>query len=352
MAEKIAAITRLTDDVCHPIFASPPMNQSDPLPEQSPLNRSVTSEGKTVYIDIYGNGEGGWILEVVDERGNSTVWEDSFATDQDALNEALRTIDEEGIDALIGAPGEAQDMPGLDEALTDLELDELDEFLAGEGIEETSMDVSTLEGFLTAIAIGPGIVPPSAWLPWVWDLEEGEANPPFEDEAQAGRIISLVLRYHNAVLHCFSSEPASFEPVFWRAAHWGAAEWSEGFLLGAQFHEEAWRLLAMAQPSWFAPFLRLGTDEGRDITRSDNDADTWMNEIGISLVKINAYWNDERQKQPTGPVPDGRGFGESCAVVPVVREGAKIGRNEPCPCGSGKKFKRCCGESGTSSSLH
>lgn len=27
----------------------------------------------------------------------------------------------------------------------------------------------------------------------------------------------------------------------------------------------------------------------------------------------------------------------------VVREGAKIGRNEPCPCGSGKKYKKCCG---------
>lgn len=28
---------------------------------------------------------------------------------------------------------------------------------------------------------------------------------------------------------------------------------------------------------------------------------------------------------------------------PVVRSGPKVGRNEPCPCGSGKKYKRCCG---------
>ena len=27
----------------------------------------------------------------------------------------------------------------------------------------------------------------------------------------------------------------------------------------------------------------------------------------------------------------------------VVREGAKIGRNDSCPCGSGKKYKKCCG---------
>ena len=38
-----------------------------------------------------------------------------------------------------------------------------------------------------------------------------------------------------------------------------------------------------------------------------------------------------------------------CAVfavnpnVPVVRKEVKVGRNDPCPCGSGKKYKKCCG---------
>ncbi len=35
--------------------------------------------------------------------------------------------------------------------------------------------------------------------------------------------------------------------------------------------------------------------------------------------------------------------GDMAKNKPVVREAAKVGRNEPCPCGSGKKFKRCCG---------
>lgn len=38
---------------------------------------------------------------------------------------------------------------------------------------------------------------------------------------------------------------------------------------------------------------------------------------------------------------DGRRPGER--IGPVVRAAPKVGRNEPCPCGSGKKFKRCCG---------
>jgi len=30
-------------------------------------------------------------------------------------------------------------------------------------------------------------------------------------------------------------------------------------------------------------------------------------------------------------------------TLPIQREAPKVGRNEPCPCGSGKKFKNCCG---------
>lgn len=35
--------------------------------------------------------------------------------------------------------------------------------------------------------------------------------------------------------------------------------------------------------------------------------------------------------------------GELVGETPIVREEPKVGRNDPCPCGSGKKFKKCCG---------
>jgi hypothetical protein len=68
----------------------------------SPLCQSVTRDGKMVQIDIYEDGAGGWILEVVDEYNNSTVWDDPFKTDQDALDEAFNAIETEGIESLIG----------------------------------------------------------------------------------------------------------------------------------------------------------------------------------------------------------------------------------------------------------
>jgi len=35
--------------------------------------------------------------------------------------------------------------------------------------------------------------------------------------------------------------------------------------------------------------------------------------------------------------------GELIGEKPIVREEPKVGRNDPCPCGSGKKYKKCCG---------
>jgi preprotein translocase subunit SecA len=40
------------------------------------------------------------------------------------------------------------------------------------------------------------------------------------------------------------------------------------------------------------------------------------------------------------------GAGDRQPVQQVVRSGVKVGRNDPCPCGSGKKYKRCCGANG------
>jgi uncharacterized protein len=214
------------------------------------------------------------------------------------------------------------------------------------------MDVSTLEGFLTAIAIGPRTVLPSEWLPWVWDRGDGEAEAAFENLKHANRVMSLVMRHYNAVVRTFMDDPASFEPIFWSGTQWGAAKWCEGFLLGFQFNDEAWSLLAVGQPTWFAPFLRLGTDDGIDITRSTGDAEKWMYEIERSLVKMQAYWKATLGSQPTGLVSDDFHFGGQRGVALVVRGSPKIGRNNVCPCGSGKKYKKCCGANDAPTTLH
>jgi preprotein translocase subunit SecA len=46
---------------------------------------------------------------------------------------------------------------------------------------------------------------------------------------------------------------------------------------------------------------------------------------------------------PPGAEGDGSQAGAVAAAAPMVRSGPKIGRNDPCPCGSGKKYKHCHG---------
>jgi hypothetical protein len=64
--------------------------------------QSVTSNGRTVKVEIYSSGKNDWILEVVDEDNNSTVWDDLFGTDDEAFQEFEHTLKEEGIESMIG----------------------------------------------------------------------------------------------------------------------------------------------------------------------------------------------------------------------------------------------------------
>lgn len=58
----------------------------------SSLSRTVACAGKTVQIDIYQDSMRGWLLEIIDEYDNSTIWDNPFETEEIALREALRFL--------------------------------------------------------------------------------------------------------------------------------------------------------------------------------------------------------------------------------------------------------------------
>ncbi|MDP3796270.1 MAG: hypothetical protein Q8R06_03860 [Polaromonas sp.] len=65
---------------------------------ESALSQNVTRNGVSVRVEIYGDSDGRWILEVVDAEKASHVWDEPFETDQQALAEALRALDEETLE--------------------------------------------------------------------------------------------------------------------------------------------------------------------------------------------------------------------------------------------------------------
>ncbi len=71
---------------------------TDPNIVSSGLSRRVVVDGHTLQVDIYRlEIDHSWSLEIVDEDGTSTVWEDLFPSDQAALDEALKAIEKEGL---------------------------------------------------------------------------------------------------------------------------------------------------------------------------------------------------------------------------------------------------------------
>src|SRR5262245_56678963 len=76
-----------------------------------------------------------------------------------------------------------------------------------------------------------------------------------------------------------------------------------------------------------------------DITPDEEDR--FMEEaaefIPACVTAIAAYWWGKGPKQISMPLPSG-------SSIEPARTPTKVGRNDPCPCGSGKKFKKCCGK--------
>jgi hypothetical protein len=76
--------------------------EKDPNVIHSPLSREITQDGITVKVEIYGlDDREGWALELVDQEWNSTVWDETFATDQAAWDYIQAEIERIGLKRIL-----------------------------------------------------------------------------------------------------------------------------------------------------------------------------------------------------------------------------------------------------------
>jgi len=81
----------------------------DPEIVMSQLCREIIQDGIGIQVDIYrGEDDSGWILEVIDEENTSTVWDDPFNTDREALDAVMEVIEQDGIRSFF--EGESEEM--------------------------------------------------------------------------------------------------------------------------------------------------------------------------------------------------------------------------------------------------
>lgn len=227
------------------------------------------------------------------------------------------------------------------------EFGELDDLLLSDDLPEACMDVVTLEGFLTAIAVGPVTVTPEHWLPRVFDSDAEDPMPELPSVKVFKRVVNLIMRMYNSVIMIFEIAPEEFSPTFYTHEAEGKTytivdEWCSGFLQGIALAGDAWQPLLDERPGILRPFQLFATPEGwAELDAAADEASMhaeWSSQIEPTVRAIHAYWLPYREGSVT-----------SVASPRPTRIAGKpkVGRNAPCPCGSGKKYKYCCGSSGT-----
>lgn len=224
--------------------------------------------------------------------------------------------------------------------LSDDEFDALEEFLTSEEVPADCMNLEMLDGYLAAVVISPEPLEPAAWLPAVWSAHEDEAS--FASGSGMQRAIRLVLGYYNELVTTVGA-PEGWEPFCYAGSSADdlsvGDEWVEGFMQGLELWPQDWagrvphhdaEAVSEALEAAIRPWESAG-DEVADSVRLQ-----WLADARDAIAEIRARWLDLDLPQPMPCAVDAPSVGRSAA-----------GRNDPCPCGSGKKFKKCCGAGDT-----
>jgi uncharacterized protein len=215
-------------------------------------------------------------------------------------------------------------------------IKQLDEELLALG--EEAMLLEELDGFIAGLLTCPELIMPGDWLPLVWHQDRADQSA-FEDLDHANRVLGLVMEHYNNVARTLMERPDRYSPLFSVDTRNGDILWElwiEGFENAVALRPAAWKMLLEADVDTAAAMsgmLRLA-----GIARGEKEVDDRDTILAAAPDKI-ADWVvilNEWRLANTQPVQD---------IDPriVTSSRKKVGRNEPCPCGSGKKYKKCCG---------
>lgn len=202
-----------------------------------------------------------------------------------------------------------------------------------EPLAETSdtMRLDEVQGFFTAVVSGPDHLTTEDWLP---DVLGQEAT--FENEADKAEVVSLLEQLYTLTRQSLEAgnvpdlilydEEDGDEPDYW--------PWCNAYLYALDVVETDWFEAANDEgfEDLLYPIMALGgifdEDDGEPlVTFEDSELETFKDDLPDAIITIFNYWRAKEKAPKT-----------------VRHEEAKPGRNDPCPCGSGKKYKQCHGK--------
>jgi len=186
-----------------------------------------------------------------------------------------------------------------------------------------SVSLPHARGVFAAVACEATLQDPTDWLPLVLGTE-------VQDEATLQQIFSLLIRDRHAIAECFNlGQPYAPHPE----DHVAVLQFCKGFMRVTQA-SAAWKqdtdAMALALPmAVLAGYLPLES----------------LRKLQPSMTVDEVAWAAEHRRR----LPEAqREIFEHFAPLRTKQQQAaatpKVGRNDPCPCNSGKKYKKCCGQ--------
>lgn len=199
------------------------------------------------------------------------------------------------------------------------------------------MEPAAIHGMLCAISVVPGMVPPSVWLKAIYNMKGG--SPEFSGQEQMDFIVDGLLGLSEDITRAigrgemavYASGPSDPDD---ETIH----RWAGGFLFGfnavalPEDEEIRTRYYALLSPFilWANPeMFAKAIEENREQGHSDGPQD--INELKRKIL---------------GTIPKAMSHLQvlSGHIIRHRHDHNQQNRNEPCACGSGKKYKNCCGK--------
>lgn len=219
------------------------------------------------------------------------------------------------------------------------DLARLEALLHAPPLAKQALSADALQGMFVAMAMGPDDDVADDWVTAA--LGETVAG----DGAGAGahaapavhatpELLGLMERFRLATAHGLADGSLELLLYTLRAGRSDYVTWCQGFLLGVDLSPIDW--YAAADPDDVDELLfpiRVLGDALDDGERAAYTPAAWRKLVldsqarfDASLERLRDYWAIVRQPPAT-----------------VRHAQPKVGRNDPCPCGSGRKYKQCCG---------
>ena len=204
------------------------------------------------------------------------------------------------------------------------------ELLDAKSEAHNTMRCDEVQGFMLALLSGPDALNPTNWLP---EILGEESLFDAKERTEIERLVMAMaadmrMKLNEKILpDLWFYEDEAGNPDFYT--------WCNAYLYALDIVPTDW-FEAVEQEEFedlFYPIMALGgiydDEENGEVILHLNEKELTQLESDLPHVLLDIYW-----------------YWQAIINKPqtVRREGEKVGRNDPCPCGSGKKYKACCGK--------